>query len=244
MDSHTSNRLIKLNKQFYQTFAAQFSATRERLQPGVVKILEMIPSDATILDLGCGNGELAHELARRGHQGLYLGLDFSKELLDVARAGCEKFPNISFAQADLSDPDWNCQLTIDNCQLTIIFAFSALHHLPGRELHLQTLRKVHALLAPNGRFIHSNWQFLNSPRLRARVQPWEAIGLTSIQVDPGDHLLDWRRGGYGLRYVHQFNADELKALAADSGFSVLESFNSDGNEGNLGLYQAWLKRET
>jgi len=241
MDSYTTNRLIKLNKQFYQTFAAQFSATRARLQPGVLRVLEMIPSDANILDLGCGNGELACELAQRGHQGLYLGLDFSKELLDVARAGSLGFPNIHYAQADLADPSWNCQLSIVNCQLSIVFAFAALHHLPGRELQLQTLKRVHSLLAPEGRFIHSNWQFLNSPRLKARVQPWDAIGLTSIQVDPGDHLLDWRRGGYGLRYVHQFSAEELRKLAAETSFTVQETFYSDGQEGNLGLYQVWKK---
>ncbi|HIE48053.1 TPA: class I SAM-dependent methyltransferase, partial [Candidatus Bipolaricaulota bacterium] len=32
------------------------------------------------LDLGCGNGELARDLARRRFRGAYLGLDFSDAL--------------------------------------------------------------------------------------------------------------------------------------------------------------------
>jgi len=252
MDLSTADLLIKLNKQFYQTFASQFSATRQRLQPGVTRILETIPSDAVILDLGCGNGELARELTRRGHQGPYLGLDFSMELLDVARAGCPELPNISFALTDLSHPNWDSEITSHQpssvnsqpSEFDIIISFAVFHHLPGRELHLKTFKKVHNLLAPNGCFIHSNWQFMNSPRLKARLQPWDAIGLHRAKVDPGDHLLDWRRGGYGLRYVHQFSEEELQDLAAETGFKVMESFYSDGNEGNLGLYQLWDKLET
>ena len=62
MDSDTIQRLLALNYQFYQTFAAPFSATRQRLQPGVLRLLPAIPETARLLDLGCGNGELARQL--------------------------------------------------------------------------------------------------------------------------------------------------------------------------------------
>jgi tRNA (uracil-5-)-methyltransferase TRM9 len=241
MHADIADRLTKLNKQFYQTFAIQFAATRQRLQPGVMHILESIPPKAKILDLGCGNGELARQLVQSGHHGQYLGLDFSQELLDVARAGCPDTPKVHFAQADLSNPDWHSQFPIRVSQFTTIFAFAALHHLPGRELHLKTFQKIHTLLPAGGRFIHSNWQFLNSRRLKVRVQPWEVMGISRSQIDSGDYLLDWRRGGYGVRYVHQFDEAELEGLARETGFEVRESFTSDGQEGNLGLYQVWEK---
>jgi hypothetical protein len=98
---------------------------------------------------------------------------------------------------------------------------------------------VRGLLTPKGRFVHSNWQFLNSERLRKRVHPWEEIGLSDSEVDPGDYLLDWRRGGFGLRYVHHFSEKELTALAAETGFGVVETFYADGETGDLGLYQVW-----
>ena len=244
MEPKIAAQIIALNSEFYQTFASNFAATRMRLQPGVLRILEDVSPDANILDLGCGNGELARELVRRKHRGSYLGLDFSSELLDLAQRGIAGYENFRFAQVDLSDPGWHSPFTIPHSTFTIITAFAVLHHLPGRGLRLQTLKNMRGLLQAQGRFIHSNWQFLNSAKLRARIQPWNEIGLTDASVDPGDYLLDWRQGGRGLRYVHHFSEAELASLAEEAGFETIDSFLSDGEGGNLGLYQVWeLKRE-
>ena len=75
MREETTARLLDLNKQFYQNFAQHFAETRRRLQPGVTRILDNLPPQMSVLDLGCGNGELALGLAKHGHNGIYLGLD-------------------------------------------------------------------------------------------------------------------------------------------------------------------------
>ncbi len=235
MNPSTISRLLELNRQFYQAFAIPFSATRQRLQPGVLKILEQVSPEADLLDLGCGNGELAHELARCGHQGSYTGLDFSPALLDQARVGQPS--NFHFILADLSTASWAAALTSARYDVTL--AFALLHHLPGLEMRLSLLHEVKVLLKPAGRFIHSEWQFLNSPRLAARLQPWESAGLSNDDVDPNDYLLDWRQGGNALRYVHHFSEQELSDLASRAGFEVVESFLSDGENARLGLYQVW-----
>ncbi|MCW5876410.1 MAG: class I SAM-dependent methyltransferase [Anaerolineales bacterium] len=237
MDDAVAQRLIDLNKQFYQTLAAPFSASRARPQPGVLRVLEAVPVEASILDLGCGNGVLAAELTRRGHRGGYLGLDFSAELLATASAQ-SRFSNLQFREADLTRPDWAAKL--ESGSFDFIFAFAVLHHIPGRERRLSFLRQARRLLADGGRLAHSNWQFLNSPKLAARIQPWTAAGLQTGDVDAGDYLLDWRSGGSGLRYAHHFSEDELGKLAAETGFTVEESFLSDGAGGRLGLYQWWI----
>jgi tRNA (uracil-5-)-methyltransferase TRM9 len=231
----TLSHLLDLNRQFYQTFAIQFSTTRLRLQPGVLRILEQINSTTNVLDLGCGNGELARQLTQRDYTGIYTGLDFSPILLQ--QAADSQPSNFHYLQADLSKDDWDAPMA--GSQYDFILAFAVLHHLPGMDLRLQVLRKVRSLLSPRGRFIHSEWQFLNSPRLKARLQPWETIGLTESEVDPGDYLLDWRQGGTGLRYVHHFSEAELEELAAKAGFEVIETFLSDGDNHRLGLYQVW-----
>jgi tRNA (uracil-5-)-methyltransferase TRM9 len=231
----TLSRLLELNRGFYQAFAAQFSATRQRLQPGVKRILEELELSNNLLELGCGNGELARQLSRTGYSGLYTGLDFSPALLEHASTGQPS--NFCFIQADLSSPDWDAPLQAE--RYGAILAFAMLHHIPCVDLRLQLLYKARSLLLDGGRFVHSEWQFLNSPRLVARLQPWEAIGLSKNDVDPGDYLLDWRLGGVGLRYVHHFSADELEQLAEAAGFRVTESFLSDGENSRLGLYQVW-----
>lgn len=239
MNPEVVERLLSLNRQFYQTFATEFAATRQRLQPGVKRLLARIALAKHILDLGCGNGELAHALEQRGWRGTYVGLDFSEAMLAQARQRVRSSPLITFHHADLAHPTWEAHLPMTSFDL--VLAFAVLHHLAASALRCQVLHKVHALLKPNGTFIHSEWQFLNSPRLRSRIQPWETIELRPEQVEAGDYLLDWRHGGWGLRYVHHFSEGELERLAKECGFTILETFASDGEGGNLGLYQIWQR---
>jgi SAM-dependent methyltransferase len=239
VNKKTASRLLDLNRRFYQTFAVQFSSTRQRLQPGVMRILDEISSQANILDLGCGNGELAKELSSRGYQGSYLGMDSNAEFLILARRKLPDETSFQLIERDLTEPDWDQELPITS--FDVILAFSVLHHIPGTQLRLQLLEKIHHQLLPEGSFFHSEWQFLNSPRLRERIQPWDSVDIKSDQVDQGDYLLDWRQGGQGFRYVHHFESDELEKLAHDAGFRILQSFTSDGEGGKLGLYQKWKR---
>ncbi len=236
MDSSTAQRLLALNRQFYADFGAHFSATRQRIQPGVRKIITNLAGNEHILDLGCGNGELARTLAQSDFHGTYTGLDFSLPLLSDARIQPPGF-SISFHEADLTAADWEQTLGAEH--FSLITAFAVLHHIPGAELRRKIFRKIHNLLEPEGKFIQSNWQFLNSKKLKKRIQPWESAGLATEDVDDGDYLLDWRSGGSGLRYAHHFSIQELSQLASETGFMVKESFYSDGEGERLGLYQVW-----
>jgi SAM-dependent methyltransferase len=239
VDVDTASKLLDLNRRFYQKFAQQFSKTRQRLQPGVHQILQSLPLGASILDLGCGNGELARALGRRRHRGEYVGVDFSEGLLAEARRIDPSRLSAQFILTDLSTPGWEASLPVSTFDL--VLAFAVFHHIPGKEFRQQILKKVHALLPSGGRLIHSEWQFLNSPRLAARIQPWEMAGLSAGDVDPGDYLLDWRRGGLGFRYVHSFSLAELAEMASKNRFEIVETFRSDGETGNLGLYQVWKR---
>jgi len=255
MQPSVAQHLIELNRRFYTDFGEPFSATRGRVQPGVRRVLDSLTGDESILDLGCGNGELARTLARLylrhrrgrdGHGGAYLGLDYSLPLLADAESVPEGF-SAKFREVDLT------QLSAISDQLlatggpptgigwSLITAFAVLHHIPSRNLRLNLLETIRELLADDGRFVHSNWQFLNSPRLRQRVREWSEASLTEADVDQDDYLLDWRSGGTGLRYVHHFSERELAELAESSGFRMVETFYSDGKEGNLAIYQTWQK---
>jgi SAM-dependent methyltransferase len=240
MNEATTARLIEINREFYTRFAEPFSATRQRIQPGVRRVLERLKGDESILDLGCGNGELARELGRRGHRGSYLGVDFSPPLLRDAESLPEGF-HTRFVQADLTRLSEVGDELLVNGKWLVVIAFAVLHHIPSKELRLGILRVVKQLLRGDGMFIHSNWQFLNSEKLKSRIQPWSRVDLAQESLDSGDYLLDWRSGEHGLRYVHHFDEQELDELARDSGFSVVDTFYSDGETGNLGLYHIWKR---
>jgi tRNA (uracil-5-)-methyltransferase TRM9 len=238
MDSGTAARLIEINRTFYTQFGDSFSATRRRVQPGVRRSLGMLQGTESILDLGCGNGELARELATRAHHGPYLGVDFSLPLLRDAELQPQGF-SARFTQVDLTQLAGVRDRLVLEGGWSVITAFAVFHHVPSTDLRLEILRVVNQLLKRDGLFIHSNWQFLNSQKLKARIQPWDTANLAASDVDPGDYLLDWRSGGKGLRYVHHFEERELEELARDSHFQVVDAFYADGDTGNLGLYQVW-----
>jgi SAM-dependent methyltransferase len=239
MHKEVRDRLLGLNKLFYQTFGSEFSATRQRLQPGVKRILQSLPAGKAILDLGCGNGEFARQLVLAGKLGSYTGLDFSGAMLASAHQGW-KAASVLFIETDLASPGWEAALVKPaGGTFDLVTAFAVLHHIPDGNLRMQILQQVRSLLPSGGHFIHSEWQFMNSPRLRRRIQSWEEAALTPGEVDEDDHLLDWRSGGRGLRYVHHFSKAELEMLAHSTGFEIISEFMSDGEKNQSGLYQTW-----
>jgi ubiquinone/menaquinone biosynthesis C-methylase UbiE len=59
MNSDARNKLLAINREFYDQFARSFSATRHQVQPGVRNLVLRMLKSETILDVGCGNGTLA-----------------------------------------------------------------------------------------------------------------------------------------------------------------------------------------
>lgn len=237
MQPDIAQKIIDLNHQFYQSFATDFSETRGRLQIGVIKVLKRIPKDSSVLDLGCGNGKVLLQLAESGFKGKYLGADFSLGLLEWAGKDQPAGFESTFIELDLTAPNWN--EVLQPSPFSVICCFATLHHIPSDEIRLRLLKNIRKYLAPDGTLYLSVWQFTRSERLRKKILPWDTVGIKDDQVEEGDYLLDWKRGGIGTRYVHLYNPKELNHLADRSGFKIIESFDSDGEGGNLGLYQVW-----
>ncbi len=133
---------------------------------------------------------------RRGHRGPYLGVDFSLPLLKNAEPQPAGF-SASFIEVDLTQLSNIKDRLSSPHGWSLITAFAVLHHIPSSEIRLDILRTVHDVVSENGKFILSNWQFLNSEKLRSRIQDWSKVGLSNADVDPGDYsarLAEWGRG--------------------------------------------------
>ena len=226
MRTFVARRLLRINANFYRQFGAEFAASRSALQPGMLRALQALDGCAALLDVGCGNGRFAGALPAPLH---YVGVDSSAALLGCAtpRAGAR------LLQLDLMNAAWVLRM---RRRFPAIVCFAVLHHVPGARRRLRLLRQLRGLLRPGGVCVLSVWQFVHVPRLRRKICDWQQAGIIAAQVDAHDYLLDWQRGGSGLRYAHQFSVPELEQLCTRAGFEIRQTYRSDGATGDMGLY--------
>lgn len=111
-----------------------------------------------ILDLGCGTGRLACELAKRGFQ--VTGLDISEEMLAMAadRMEREKVPQFPLVQQDM------CEMELHQTY-GIIYSFcDSLNYLLDEDELTQTFSRVAEHLEHGGLFLfdmHSPYKITN-----------------------------------------------------------------------------------
>lgn len=107
-------------------------------------LMTLLPPMDMAVDLGCGSGILAAELARVC--GEVVGVDVSSEVLSVARAHAERvgLSNLRFIQGEMTTLD----LPDSCCDVAILS--QTLHHLPDPILGLKVAAR---LLKPGGRLI-------------------------------------------------------------------------------------------
>ncbi len=138
-------------------------------------ISKMAPSPSrTVLEIGCGRGELARSLAAKTRMQV-LGVDVSEAFVEEARASAVE-SNVQFDVLDFTRPEQMLGRTFD-----YIVGNGILHHLyydlPA------SLRSMRSLLAENGKVIflepnlHNPYVYLifSRPKLRvrARLEPDE-----------------------------------------------------------------------
>jgi SAM-dependent methyltransferase len=233
MREEVINLLNNLNRTFYDKLAEIFAASRGTTEPGLECAFTQMQPGARVLDLGCGQGRVAAMLPAGCE---YVGMDFSTEMLAIAErsANAGQLANASrFVIGDLLNPEWPAQVP-GHYDWVILRA--VLHHIPGAENRQAIVERAAGCLAPQGRLLLANWQFLEIERLRRRLLSWDVVGLLPDDVEPGDYLLNWQREGYGVRYVHLIDEDETAALAACVGLTIENLFRADGHHNNLTLY--------
>ena len=241
MKGEIQEKLLALNREFYERFGASFSATRFGPQPGWDRIIPYFPRRCAVLDLGCGNGRFALFLDQRLEQVRYVGLEGSGELLAIAREKTAGLAHVraEFFRVDLSEPEWHRR----SGYFDVVTALAVLHHIPGFEARATFVREAGRCMKPDGVLILSTWRFTHNPRMRRKLLPWATIGLSEADVEPGDYLLDWKREDVrGVRYAHELDGDEVARLAEMAGLKVVEQFAADGREGDLSLYSILRRR--
>lgn len=243
MDETTVNRLNEINRQFYETVGPVFDETRSRPWDGWVAALPLLQKLAenrdqlSVLDVGCGNARfglfLAAELPNVHWH--YHGQDNNPHLLDRARATLGEVPKITFEL----EPRDIVRQPPDTGVYDLVALFGVMHHIPGSENRLALMRALGERIAPGGLLIFTCWRFLDDGKLRGRRAPWPA----DLPAEPGDALLDWRRGATALRYCHHVDDAEHSALVAASSLAEISRYRADGADNRANLYTLLSKSE-
>lgn len=123
----------------------------------------LVPEGSSVLDLGCGTGDLLHALKpKRG-----VGVDFSQEMVQMAS---QKHPELEFRVADMEGLEgWG-----------ETFDFIIMSDVVGHLLDVQkTFQKLRAFCSPGTRVIVSYYNFLWEPILKLG----ERVGLKMPRKD-------------------------------------------------------------
>lgn len=231
MTPETRARLNAINRAFYETTASDFDATRQRGWPGWDGLRPHLPATLRVLDVGCGNGRFGRWLSEQTDAPVdYVGLDNNRPLLSAAQSTLAALPTV---RALLVQQDAILHpLPVAAERWTLIVLFGVLHHVPGAAQRLQFIQRLAGCLAPGGVLVFTSWRFMEVARLRARLAPWP----DDLPREPGDYLLDWRRGAHALRYCHYVDDAEQTALIGASGLRVRATYRADGFSGADNAY--------
>jgi ubiquinone/menaquinone biosynthesis C-methylase UbiE len=99
------------------------------------------PTDARVLEVGCGTGVLTRTIARWPNVGEVVGIDPAPSLLGRARALGAEIPNITFEEAD------GRALPFEPESFDVVVFDSTLSHVPEPE---RALAEAHRVLRPGG----------------------------------------------------------------------------------------------
>ncbi|MBN3896864.1 MAG: methyltransferase domain-containing protein [Nostoc sp. NOS(2021)] len=158
----------------------------------LLKLLNPQPGES-ILDLGCGTGQLTEKIAQAGAE--VMGVDYASEMIEKAR---QNYPHIRFDVADARN------FQVDKL-LDAVFSNAVLHWVKEAD---SAIASIHQSLKPGGRFVA---EFGGKGNVKAIATALESA-LEAINI-PAQTLNPWYFPSIG----------EYATLLEQQGFDVISS---------------------
>lgn len=112
----------------------------DQLEPAAQRLVAEVPLRSRVLEVGCGTGRLARELAtRRGAR--VTAIDLSPRMIDVARLRTPSSLGVEYCVADF--------LALSPSGFDVVISVNALHHLPLGE----AANRMGAAIRPGGKVL-------------------------------------------------------------------------------------------
>ncbi|MGW2419820.1 class I SAM-dependent methyltransferase [Streptomyces sp. NPDC001709] len=202
--------------------------------------LGLVREARSVLDIGCGTGQLLRRARAEGHQGRLMGLDPAAAMLVQARRAR---PDIEWVLGDVRVRRWQGEFDL------VIMTGHAFQELVSDEEIRVCLRAARAALADGGRFVFET----RNPGARA-WERWTPDRVHEITAADGTPVRVWHevqgdglRGGR-VRFTETYDSDRwpaprvshsvlrfldseaLERHLADAGLTVVEQYGDWGRE--------------
>ncbi|PIY97270.1 MAG: hypothetical protein COY66_00025 [Candidatus Kerfeldbacteria bacterium CG_4_10_14_0_8_um_filter_42_10] len=159
-------------------------------------------NDKKILDLGCGSGRNFKSLIDSGFKGKIYGVDFSREMLELARENAKKL-EIDFELKKANA--W--QTGYDDDFFDKIICIATIHCILKKENRKKTLIECFRVLKPKGRALITVWNKSNK-RWRGKNK---------------EKLVSWNLGDKKVyRYYYLYDQEELIGELESAGFKIIK----------------------
>ncbi len=202
----------------------------------ISNVLNLAP-DAQILDLYCGYGRHAIELAKRGYQ--VTALDVNDDFLNIAKQkAAESGVAVNFCKADMRDMLYDQQF---DAVINMFVAFGYFSDIENNEV----IRRIAEALKPNGYFLidllNKEWMIRNNLNRYWRHPSGEYVLSYKIELRQGIALMrrelfnqvtgEKNRAEFLLR---AYSLGEMRGILEKNGFSVIHTYGGfDGCEYTL-----------
>jgi len=103
-----------------------------------------LPTDARVLDVGCGSGWATRLMAEQAKDGKVVGMDISDEMIALAAETSSDFSNVEFKVATAEE------LPFRNAEFTHAFSMESLYYYSNM---IAALREIHRVLDDGGLFV-------------------------------------------------------------------------------------------
>ena len=182
-----------------------------------------IPPGATLLDLGCGTGQMSLYLASRGGRDV-VGADLSMASLRLASAAAKRFGlNVRFVQTDL-----HCAALAEEA-FDVVYSSGVLHHTPDPRA---AFARVARLAKPGGIIILGLYNAIARIPLRLRrgfarvtgVVPFDPV-LRDRAGEP-ERRAAWLRDQYHHPEEHRHTLGEVQRWFAENGVDYVRAYPS------------------
>ncbi len=194
----------------YNLNSVDFANARKYLPQDLKDLVKIAKKNDLVLDAGCGSGYLYPALKKTK----YIGVDFSQELIKVAR---KRYPEVSFEKMNI------LKLNFKDNYFDKIFSIGVLHQIPSTKKRMEFLKEIRRVLKKNGVFTIRVWNLWEKKRkviLKYFFHP---------QLDFKDMFLPKNK-----MYYHAFTLKELEKLVKKAGFSIQKSYiKGKGVKSNL-----------